>query len=39
MFGISSELIYSEEELLKRRKKLKRSGFKKGIVIKKVYED
>lgn len=39
LFGLASNLGYSEEDLLKKREeKLKaRGGFKKGIVLKKVY--
>ena len=39
LFGLASNLGYSEEDLLKKREeKLKaRGGFKNGIVLKKVY--
>lgn len=41
IFGLSSALGYSEEDLLKKReeKKLERGGFKEGIVLERVYED
>ena len=41
IFGLSSALGYSEEDLLNKREKknLREAGFKEGIVLERVYED